>query len=203
MKFYDPFKRVLDVVVGGSALVASLPAQAVLACLVRQRLGAPVLFRQERPGKDGKPFILVKFRTMLDVDAQRGLLTDQERMTSFGAFLRSTSLDEFPSLWNVVRGDMSLVGPRPLLVGYLERYTPEQARRHEVRPGLTGLAQVSGRNSLTWDAKFAKDLEYLDNRSLVLDLKIMFRTITKVLSREGISAAGDVTMPEFMGNARD
>ena len=202
MRAYDPLKRLIDLVVGGLAYVVSMPAQGVLAVLVRRKLGSPVLFRQPRPGKGGEVFELVKFRTMLEVDEAEGLVTDEQRMTRFGAFLRSTSLDELPSLWNVVKGDMSLVGPRPLLVRYLERYSPEQARRHEVRPGITGLAQVSGRNAISWDEKFAKDVEYVDNRSLRLDLRILFKTVAKVLKRDGISADGEVTMTEFMGNER-
>lgn len=202
MKAYDPFKRLIDVVVGGAACLASLPLQCVIALLVRRKLGAPVLFRQQRPGKDGRIFELVKFRTMLEVDEAEGFLTDEQRMTRFGALLRSTSLDELPSLWNVAKGDMSLVGPRPLLVRYLDRYTPVQARRHEVRPGVTGLAQVSGRNALSWNDKFAKDVEYVDNRSLLLDVRILLLTVARVLKREGISADGEVTMTEFMGNHR-
>jgi lipopolysaccharide/colanic/teichoic acid biosynthesis glycosyltransferase len=170
---YDPLKRVIDIAVSGVALA---PVQALLAALVRLKLGAPVLFRQQRPGKDGEVFELAKFRTMLEPDPARGLVSDSDRMTQFGAFLRSTSLDELPTLWSVFKGDMSLVGPRPLLVRYLDRYTPEQARRHEVRPGVTGLAQVSGRNAITWYEKFAKDVEYVDNRSLCLDLRIIWRT---------------------------
>jgi len=197
---YDPVKRALDLVVGGFVLVASLPAQLVIAIAVRRRLGSPVLFRQERPGKDERVFEMLKFRTMTEVDPARGLVSDADRMTPLGRFLRSTSLDELPSLWNVVRGDMSLVGPRPLLVRYLDRYTPEQRRRHEVRPGVTGLAQVSGRNALTWEAKFAQDVEYVDNRSLALDLSILRRTITGVVRRDGISAEGEATMSEFMGD---
>ncbi|WP_181309850.1 sugar transferase [Nocardioides campestrisoli] len=199
MKAYDPFKRAIDLVVGGVALVASLPAQLLIAVLVRTRLGSPVLFRQPRPGKDERVFELVKFRTMLEPDEARGLVTDEQRMTPFGSFLRATSLDELPTLWNVVRGDMSLVGPRPLLVRYLDRYSPEQRRRHEVRPGVTGLAQVSGRNAIGWDAKFAKDVEYVDGRSLMLDLKILLRTVSGVLRRDGISADGEATMSEFTG----
>lgn len=202
MRAYDPLKRLIDLVVGGLAYVVSLPAQGVLAVLVRRKLGSPVLFRQPRPGRDGEVFELVKFRTMLEVDEAKGLVTDEQRMTRFGAFLRSTSLDELPSLWNVVKGDMSLVGPRPLLVRYLERYSPEQARRHEVRPGITGLAQVSGRNAISWDEKFAKDVEYVDNRSFLLDLKIVVATVAKVAKRDGIAADGEVTMTEFMGNER-
>ncbi|KQV78061.1 UDP-galactose phosphate transferase [Nocardioides sp. Root122] len=192
----------MDVVVGSAALILSAPLQLVIALLVHRKLGSPVLFRQPRPGKDGQIFELAKFRTMLEPDESRGLVTDEQRMTAFGAFLRSTSLDELPTLWNVVRGDMSLVGPRPLLVQYLDRYTPEQARRHEVRPGVTGLAQVSGRNAITWDEKFARDVEYVDNHSLRLDVRILWRTVVQVLKRDGISAAGDATMPEFNGRSR-
>lgn len=197
---YDPLKRAIDFVVGGVLLVAFAPLQALIALLVRRKLGSPVLFRQERPGLDGQTFELVKFRTMLNPDPEHGLVSDQDRLTSFGALLRSTSLDELPSLWNVVKGDMSLVGPRPLLVRYLDRYTPDQARRHEVRPGITGLAQVSGRNAISWDQKFAKDVEYVDSRSLRLDARIVWRTLRKVAQRDGIAAAGDVTMPEFRGS---
>ncbi|MBD3947183.1 sugar transferase [Nocardioides ganghwensis] len=202
MKPYDPVKRGIDVVVGSAALILTAPLQAVLALVVRRKLGSPVLFRQLRPGKDGQIFELIKFRTMLEPDESQGLVADAQRMTPVGAFLRSTSLDELPTLWNVVRGDMSLVGPRPLLVRYLDRYTPEQARRHEVRPGVTGLAQVSGRNAITWDEKFVKDIEYVDHRKLLLDLSIVCRTLTQVVRRNGISAADDVTMPEFVGSRR-
>ncbi|WP_210438954.1 sugar transferase [Nocardioides xinjiangensis] len=202
MKPYDLVKRGIDVVVGSVALILSAPLQGVLALIVRRKLGSPVLFRQPRPGKDGEIFELAKFRTMLEPDESRGLVTDEQRMTAFGSFLRSTSLDELPSLWNVVKGDMSLVGPRPLLVDYLDRYTSEHARRHEVRPGVTGLAQVSGRNAITWDEKFAKDVEYVDTRGLALDLTIIWRTLAQVVRRDGISADGDVTMPEFKGSAR-
>jgi lipopolysaccharide/colanic/teichoic acid biosynthesis glycosyltransferase len=197
---YDPLKRALDLVVGGLAFAASLPVQLVVGVLVRTKLGSPVLFSQPRPGKDGEIFELRKFRSMLPPDPAAGLVTDADRMTPFGAFLRSTSLDELPTLWNVVRGDMSLVGPRPLLVQYLDRYSPEQARRHEVRPGVTGLAQVSGRNAITWDEKFARDVEYVDRRSLRLDLSIIWRTVSQVFRRHGIAADGDVTMPEFLGS---
>ena len=199
MTAYDPVKRLIDILVGGSALVLSAPLQLVVAALVRRRLGSPVLFRQQRPGRGGETFELVKFRSMLEPDLEAGLVTDRQRLTPFGAFLRSTSLDELPTLWNVVRGDMSLVGPRPLLMQYLDRYTPEQRRRHEVRPGVTGLAQVSGRNALTWEQKLAKDVEYVDRRSWRLDLRIVVRTLQVTLSRRGISAADDVTMPEFLG----
>ncbi len=197
---YDPFKRLMDVLVSGTALLVLSPVQALVAALVRFNLGSPVLFRQERPGKDGRIFELVKFRTMLPLDPDRGLVADEDRITRFGAFLRSTSLDELPTLRNVLKGDMSLVGPRPLLVQYLERYSPEQSRRHEVRPGVTGLAQVSGRNAITWDEKFARDVEYVDQRSLALDLAIIWRTVVQVLRRHGIAAEGNVTMPEFRGS---
>jgi lipopolysaccharide/colanic/teichoic acid biosynthesis glycosyltransferase len=202
VKPYDPVKRGIDVVVGSAALILTAPLQAVLALVVRRKLGSPVLFRQLRPGRGGQIFELVKFRTMREPDPAAGLVSDADRMTPFGAFLRSTSLDELPTLWNVVKGDMSLVGPRPLLVQYLDRYTPEQARRHEVRPGVTGLAQVSGRNAITWAEKFAKDLEYVDRRSLRLDTRIVWRTVSQVLKRDGISATGDATMPEFTGSSR-
>lgn len=204
MAAYDPVKRAIDVAVGGLALVASLPVQAAVAFAVRRQLGTPVLFSQPRPGKDGVVFQMRKFRTMHEVDEARGLITDAERLTRFGKILRSSSLDELPSLWNVVKGDMSLVGPRPLRVKYLSRYSPEQARRHEVRPGVTGLAQVRGRNAISWEEKFAKDVEYVDNRSLALDLKILLATVGKVLKRDGISADGEATVTEFMGtDARD
>ena len=193
-------KRVLDLAVAGPALVLSLPVQAVVAGAVRWRLGSPVLFSQQRPGLHGEVFTMRKFRTMRDADETRGLVTDEQRLTPFGSFLRSTSLDELPTLWNIVRGDMSLVGPRPLLVGYLDRYSPEQARRHDVRPGLTGLAQVSGRNALTWEERFALDIEYVDTRSLALDLRILWRTVATVLRREGITQEGHATMTEFMGS---
>lgn len=196
---YDPLKRALDVLVAAIGGLATAPLQLLVAILVRRQLGSPVLFRQERPGKDGQVFELVKFRTMLAPDPTRGLVDDADRMTRLGTFLRATSLDELPTLWNVLRGDMSLVGPRPLLVRYLERYTPEQRRRHEVRPGITGLAQVNGRNSLSWEEKFALDVEYVDRRSLALDLRILVVTASKVLRREGISDGETATMSEFLG----
>lgn len=194
-----PGKRAVDLALALPALVLSLPIQVVLALLVRAKLGSPVLFRQMRPGLHGQPFEMVKFRTMLPVDEMKGQSDDASRMTRLGSLLRSTSLDELPTLWNIIRGDMSVVGPRPLLMQYLERYSPEQARRHDVQPGLTGLAQISGRNALTWDQKFALDAEYVQRASLRLDVQIICRTIASVMRRDGISAAGSVTMPEFMG----
>ncbi len=195
-------KRSLDLVIGVPALVLSLPVQALVALAVRARLGRPVLFRQQRPGLHGVSFEMVKFRTMLDPDPAAGLVTDDERMTRLGAFLRATSLDELPALVHVVRGQMSLVGPRPLLVRYLERYSPEQARRHDVRPGLTGLAQVEGRNATTWERRLALDVEYVDTHSVRGDLVILARTVVAVLSRRGVSGEGTVTMNEFMGATR-
>jgi len=196
-------KRTLDLLLSLLVLVCLAPFLLCLAVLVRIRLGSPVLFRQMRPGLGGRPFRLVKFRTMLDsTDSQGQLLADAARLTPFGRFLRSSSLDELPELWNVVRGDMSLVGPRPLLMQYLDRYTPEQARRHEARPGITGWAQVNGRNALSWEQKFALDVWYVDHRSLLLDLRILWLTGIKVVRREGISAAGEATMQEFRGSRR-
>lgn len=192
-------KRALDVALAVPALILSLPVQVVVALLVAAQLGRPVLFKQQRPGLGGKPFTMCKFRTMLPFDPALGHIDDGSRMTPLGTFLRSTSLDELPTLWNVVRGDMSLVGPRPLLMQYLERYTPEQARRHEARPGLTGLAQISGRNALTWEEKFALDVAYVDGRTLAGDLRILRATARAVVRREGITASGEATMPEFQG----
>jgi lipopolysaccharide/colanic/teichoic acid biosynthesis glycosyltransferase len=197
---YDLLKRVIDVVGAVIVLVVSAPIQGVVAVLVARKLGRPVHFRQQRPGRDGVPFMLVKFRTMQGPDPERGMVTDAERLTPFGAALRSTSLDELPTLWNVLRGDMSLVGPRPLLMQYLPRYSPEQARRHEVRPGVTGLAQVSGRNAITWAQKFAADVDYVDRRSLRLDLQIALRTVISVFRREGISPNDSAMMPEFVSS---
>lgn len=193
-------KRVLDLALAVPLAVVTLPVQAVVAGLVAAKLGRPVLFRQERPGQHGRPFTMRKFRTMLPVNAALGLVDDELRMTYFGRWLRSTSLDELPTLWNVVKGDMSLVGPRPLLEQYLTRYSPEQARRHEVRPGLTGLAQVSGRNALGWDERLAMDVLYVDRWSLVLDLRILVRTVGTVLRRDGISERGRATMTPFRGS---
>ena len=196
-------KRALDLALGVPALVLSLPVQAVVALSVRWRLGSPVMFRQQRPGLHGEPFTMMKFRTMVDPDPDRGLVTDEERLTTFGAFLRSTSLDELPALVHVVRGQMSLVGPRPLLMRYLDRYTPEQARRHEIRPGLTGLAQVNGRNATTWERRMALDVEYVDARSIGLDLRILRHTVMAVLIRRGISGEGSATMAEFQGTTSE
>ena len=179
------------------------PSLAVVALLVRVKLGSPVLFKQIRPGLQGKPFTLFKFRTMTDArDADGRLLSDAGRLTKFGRFLRTTSLDELPELFNVLKGDMSLVGPRPLLMQYLERYTPAQARRHEVKPGITGWAQVNGRNAISWEEKFKLDVWYVDNWSLWLDVKIIFMTIWKIFKREGITQPGQVTMEEFRGTGK-
>ncbi len=197
---YNRTKRLIDLAVVIPAAVASLPLQAALAVAVAVKLGRPVLFTQDRPGLHGEAFRLVKFRTMLSPDPARGLTDDRSRLTPFGHALRSTSLDELPTLWNILRGDMSLVGPRPLLVQYLNLYSEEQARRHEVVPGLTGLAQVAGRNSLSWERKLQLDVEYVDRRSLKLDFAILVATVATVLRRQGVSAPGDVTMPEFSGS---
>lgn len=196
-RLFDLFKRTFDVVAAGAALIVLAPAIGAVALLVRLRLGAPVLFRQDRPGLDGKVFGLLKFRTMHATDVAKGRVSNEERMTRLGSWLRSWSLDELPSLWNIVRGDMSIVGPRPLLVKYLPLYTPEQARRHAVRPGLTGLAQISGRNSLAWEERFALDVHYVDNRSAALDLRIMATTVRKVVRREGITSTDSVVGAPF------
>ena len=200
-QLYSPsLKRLFDLLVTLPALLVLAPFLLVLALLVRLKLGTPVFFRQPRPGLHGKLFTLYKFRTMTDArDAEGNLLPDAERLTRFGSFLRQTSLDELPELFNVLRGEMSLVGPRPLLVEYLPRYTPEQARRHDARPGITGWAQVNGRNALTWEAKFVLDVWYVDHASLWLDLKIIVLTVWKLLTREGISHPGEATMAEFTG----
>ncbi len=193
-------KRILDLLFTLPALLLLAPVLAILALLVRMKLGSPVLFRQQRPGLHGKPFTLYKFRTMTNArDAAGNLLSDTERLTPFGRFLRSTSLDELPELFNVLQGEMSLVGPRPLLMHYLSRYTPEQMRRHEVRPGISGWAQVNGRNGLSWEEKFALDVWYVDHMSLWLDGKIIVLTVWKILKREGISQQGHATMEEFHG----
>lgn len=196
-------KRLLDIFGSLAGLIVFMPIMIALALLIRWKLGSPVFFRQRRPGLNGKPFDMVKFRTMLDtIDNQGRPLPDAERLTSLGRFLRSSSLDELPELWNVLKGEMSLVGPRPLLMEYLSLYTPRQARRHEVRPGITGWAQVNGRNAIDWDAKFDLDVWYVENYSLWLDLRIIGLTILKVVRREGISAAGEATMPKFGGQAK-
>lgn len=193
-------KRLFDVLLCLPAFILLSPIILVAAFFVRIKLGSPVLFRQQRPGLGGRPFWLLKFRTMTDARGADGvLLPDAERLTRFGRFLRATSLDELPELMNVLKGDMSLVGPRPLLMQYLDRYTPEQARRHEVRPGITGWAQVNGRNAITWEEKFKLDVWYVYNWSLWLDIKIIFMTIWKIFKREGINQAGQATMEEFMG----
>lgn len=193
-------KRLFDFAFALLGLIALALPLLILIVLVRRKLGSPVFFRQVRPGLDGKPFEMIKFRTMTDERGPNGqLLPDAVRLTPFGRFLRATSLDELPELWNVLKGDMSLVGPRPLLMEYLPLYTPEQARRHEVRPGVTGWAQVNGRNAISWEAKFSLDVWYVEHQSLWLDIKILWLTVRKVLVREGISAAGDATMPTFKG----
>lgn len=194
-------KRTLDITVAGVGLVVTAPVQLVLAGVIARRLGRPVLFVQPRPGKDGQVFDLVKFRSMLPVDEAAGLVTDEDRMTTFGSVLRSTSLDELPTLWNVVRGDMSLVGPRPLLVRYLDRYSPRQARRHEVRPGVTGLAQINGRNALSWDDKLEMDVRYVETRTFVGDLQILVSTVVRVIRRDGVTADGSVAAHEFLGSS--
>ncbi|WP_043649985.1 sugar transferase [Terracoccus sp. 273MFTsu3.1] len=188
-------KRAFDLAVSLPLFIVSLPVQCVIAFIVARRLGSPVIFAQPRPGLKGVPFTLYKFRTMVPVNEALGLVDDSSRMTDLGRWLRSTSLDELPTLWNVVRGDMSLVGPRPLLVAYLPLYTPEEARRHDVRPGITGLAQVSGRNAIGWDDRLRLDVDYVERASLTLDLRILWRTLTSVTRREGISAPDHETMP--------
>ena len=194
-------KRLFDFLFSMLGLLALCLPLLVLILVVRQKLGSPVFFRQVRPGFHGKPFRMVKFRTMTDErDSSGALLPDAQRLTPFGSFLRASSLDELPELWNVLRGEMSLVGPRPLLMEYLPLYSPEQARRHELRPGITGWAQVNGRNAISWADKFALDVWYVDHRSLWLDVRILWMTVRKVLVRDGISAAGEATMPKFEGD---
>lgn len=197
-------KRVFDIVVSALGLLILSPVFLIIAILVRVKLGSPVFFSQIRPGVGGKPFKMVKFRTMLEaIDQDGNPLPDVERLTAFGRLLRSTSLDELPELWNVLKGDMSLVGPRPLLMEYLPLYSPEQFRRHEVRPGITGWAQVNGRNAISWDERFKLDVWYVDNHNFWLDIKILFLTIKKVIVREGISQAGQVTMSKFTGKTEN
>ena len=197
-------KRLFDIVGATTALVILSPVYAVTAYKVNKNLGSPVLFRQRRPGLYGQPFEMIKFRSMKDsVDTNGNLLEDSERLTSFGRALRNTSLDELPELWNVIKGDMSLVGPRPLLMEYLPLYSAEQAYRHSVRPGITGYAQVNGRNAIGWDERFALDTWYVDNQSLWLDVKILCKTVKKVIVKDGISADGEATMSKFTGNSVD
>ena len=194
-------KRLLDIIIASIALILLSPLYAFVAYKVKKKLGSPVLFRQVRPGLHGKPFEMIKFRTMKDaVDAEGNPLPDSERLTSFGKMLRSTSLDEMPELWNVIKGDMSVVGPRPLLMEYLPLYNEEQAKRHNVRPGMTGYAQVNGRNAISWEEKFKLDTWYVENQSTVLDFKIMLKTVQKVIAKDDISAEGEATMTRFTGS---
>jgi len=194
-------KRAVDLLVAATVLLVSLPIQAVVGCLIALRMGRPVLFRQERIGRYGRPFVLVKFRTMRAPDPTRDDFGDADRLTRLGGWLRATSLDELPTLWNVLRGEMSLVGCRPLLPAYLHLYTPEQFRRHEVLPGITGWAQVNGRNQQSWDERFALDVWYVEHACLALDLRILLLTVRRVLARTGVSADGHATMPAFRGTA--
>ena len=202
---YEAFeKRFLDILLSGCALLVLSPVLLVTALLVRCKLGSPVIFCQERPGKDEKIFKMYKFRSMTDQRDENGeLLPDEVRLTTFGKALRSTSLDELPELWNIFKGDMSIVGPRPLLVRYLPRYNAEQRHRHDVRPGLTGLAQVNGRNAISWEEKFALDVQYVSNVTFLNDVKIIFATVGKVFKRDGIQSAGAATMEEFMGTPEE
>jgi sugar transferase EpsL len=196
-------KRFFDLAIAIPSVIILTPVFVLIGFFVHMKIGSPVLFKQVRPGKDGKPFTNYKFRTMTDeLDGDGNLLPDGERLTPLGRFLRKTSLDELPELFNVLKGDMSIVGPRPLLMQYLDRYTPEQARRHEVKPGITGWAQVNGRNAISWEEKFEYDVWYVDNWSLWLDVKIIAMTVMKVLKREGIKQPGHATMKEFMGHAK-
>ncbi|QQV10595.1 sugar transferase [Acinetobacter johnsonii] len=193
-------KRLLDIVIASSALVLLSPVYLIVAHKVKKNLGSPVLFRQVRPGLNGQPFEMIKFRTMKDaLDAEGNPLPDSERLTPFGKMLRATSLDEMPELWNVIKGDMSIVGPRPLLMEYLPLYNEQQAKRHNVRPGITGYAQVNGRNAISWEKKFELDTWYVENQSLWLDFKIMLKTIKKVIAKDDISAEGEATMIKFTG----
>ncbi|WP_256415406.1 sugar transferase [Acinetobacter sp. 5862] len=195
-------KRLLDIVIASIALVILSPLYIFVAYKVKKNLGSPVLFRQVRPGLHGKPFEMIKFRTMKDaLDEQGNPLPDSERLTPFGKMLRSTSLDEMPELWNVIKGDMSVVGPRPLLIEYLPLYNKEQAKRHDVRPGMTGYAQVNGRNAIGWDEKFKLDTWYVENQSVWLDFKIMLKTVKKVIAKDDINEAGEATMTKFTGSS--
>ena len=201
MKFQHVVKRAIDIVCSGLGLIVLSPILIIASILIRKNLGSPIFFTQDRIGKDGKVFKMIKFRTMLDATDKYGnQLPDEERLTSFGKLLRSTSIDELPELVNVFLGDMSLVGPRPLLVEYKDLYSTEQWRRHEVRPGITGWAQVNGRNSISWAERFKLDIEYIDNYNLILDIKILFMTVLKVIKKDGISQDGHVTMEKFNGN---
>jgi lipopolysaccharide/colanic/teichoic acid biosynthesis glycosyltransferase len=196
-------KRLLDIIIASTALILLSPLYVFVAYKVKKNLGSPVLFRQVRPGLHGKPFEMIKFRTMKDaVDANGQPLPDSERLTAFGKMLRSTSLDEMPELWNVIKGDMSIVGPRPLLTEYLPLYNEEQAKRHNVRPGMTGYAQVNGRNAIGWEEKFKLDTWYVEHQSTLLDFKIMFKTVHKVLAKDDISAEGEATMTRFTGTEK-
>ncbi|MHA5057150.1 sugar transferase [Acinetobacter schindleri] len=193
-------KRILDITIASTALILLSPVYLIVAHKVKKNLGSPVMFRQVRPGLHGKPFEMIKFRTMKDaLDAEGNPLPDSERLTPFGKMLRTTSLDEMPELWNVIKGDMSIVGPRPLLMEYLPLYNAEQAKRHNVRPGITGYAQVNGRNAISWEKKFELDTWYVENQSLWLDFKIMLKTIKKVIAKDDISAEGEATMSKFTG----
>ncbi|PID40448.1 MAG: sugar transferase [Proteobacteria bacterium] len=199
----NSIKRLSDLILSVSAIIMMFPLLLIVAAIVRLQMGSPVLYTQTRPGRGGIPFKIFKFRTMTDSrDPGGNLLPDAERLTPFGKFLRAASLDELPELINIIRGDMSIVGPRPLLMQYLERYTPTQARRHEVKPGLTGWAQINGRNAISWEEKFELDVWYVDNQSFWLDMKIIFMTVMKVVRREGISGAGEATMSEFYPQIR-
>ena len=201
--FFKSVKSIGDRLVAIISLTFLSPLLAILALMVRLKLGSPILFKQQRPGLNDRPFNILKFRTMTDErDSQGNLLPDADRLPAFGAWLRSTSVDELPELINIAKGEMSFVGPRPLLMQYLPRYSPEQKRRHEMKPGLTGWAQINGRNAISWEEKFELDVWYIDNWSLWLDLKIIFSTVVKVLKREGISEQGNVTMKQFMGNEK-
>lgn len=197
-------KRLLDIIIASIALIILSPLYFYVAHKVRKNLGSPVIFRQVRPGLNGKPFEMIKFRTMTDERDEKGnLLPNEQRLPKFGKMLRATSLDEMPELWNVIKGDMSIVGPRPLLMDYLPLYNEEQAKRHKVRPGMTGYAQVNGRNSISWEEKFKLDTWYVENQSIWLDFKIMFQTVKKVLVKEGINQSEEVTMTRFLGNKKD
>lgn len=196
-------KRIFDLVLASTGLITAFPVMVVIAVLIRINFGSPIFFKHIRPGLHGKPFMIIKFRSMINAYDENGnLLPDKQRMTPLGNFLRSTSLDELPELWNVVKGEMSLVGPRPLLMRYIPRYNSEQMRRHDVLPGITGLAQINGRNAITWEEKFKYDVWYVDNWSLWLDIKILFATVLQIFKREGISHEGYATSPEFRGSSK-